>query len=164
MAKGLALDMQFDASRTVRHFDKMPKEVRTELVGAAKTLDRELVDHARALASGDLVGVKTGKYRRSIRGSVRSTEKAVTGRLYSKSPLAHIIEEGAVRSAYDILPDTAQAMAFLGGGASLVLAKRVHHPGSKEAGRHVLEKALKDKQDDIFTGLNAALNAGLAKT
>jgi hypothetical protein len=155
-------DVRLDAKKTDRRLERLPDGVRDELVGAARVLDAELIQYARMLASGGLVNVITGRYLRSIKGNVRATRTTVTGKVYSRAPEAHLIELGAVRKAMDILPNVAQAMSFMVAGKRVV-AKRVHHPGSVMKGRHVLHIALDDMRDEIFGGMHAALNRGLAR-
>lgn len=154
-------DVCFDAEKTDRRLQRLPDAARTELVGTARVLDSELIEYARMLASGGLVDVITGRYLRSIKGSVRATSTVVTGKVYSRAPEAHLIEYGAVRKAMDILPNVAQAMSFIVGGKR-IFAKRVHHSGSIMRGRHVLHVALEDMREEILTGMRAALNRGLA--
>lgn len=69
--------------------------VRAEVLTTAQRLNRDMVDRARALASGPLVNVRTGRYRGSIRGSVSVKGDIVTGVLYANAPEARFIEYGA---------------------------------------------------------------------
>jgi hypothetical protein len=157
----MKFDVEFDADKTKRRLAKLPDAARTELVTVARLLDRELVDYARFLASGPLVNVKSGRYVKSIHGSVRSTQTMVTGKVASSAPEAHFIETGAVRKAMDILPNAAKALSFLMNGRR-VFAARVHHPGSTEKPRHLLQVALDDIRAEIVAEMTSALHRGLA--
>lgn len=135
---------------------KLAPSVRDHLRDAAETLKGELVDAARALAP-----VKTGHYRDSIKGSVRTTTNRVDGKVYSRSPLAHIIESGARIPPHDILPSAAEALHFrLGGGADDVFTRFVHSPGAELPARHPIEGAFETMQDEIQSRLEEAARSG----
>ena len=140
----------------------MPDNVRAEMKEAAKKLKDEAVNYARTLASGPLVNVRSGRYLKSLKGSVSSGQKTVTGKIYSRDPVAHLIESGATRKAREILPNTKQALSFMLGGRR-VFARAVHHPGSKMPAKHLLQQTIDDMQPDIFKELEAALNRGINK-
>jgi hypothetical protein len=155
-------NIQIDSSQPRKNFEKMPADVRGEMVDAAKTLKDEAVNYARTLASGPLVNVRSGRYLRSIKGRVSSGSKTVTGKIFSNAPEAHLIEQGATRRPREILPNAKQALAFMIGGKR-VFAKAVHHPGSIMPAKHLLQQTIDDMQPDIFKELEAALNRGLNK-
>lgn len=121
------------------------------LRSAAETLDAELVSLAKAGAP-----VKSGKYQRSIRGKVTSSRRGVVGRVYSRSPLAHIIEAGAHIPAHEILPKVKQALHF-GGGAGDVFAARVELPGATLPSRRVIQDAFDAMRGDIVSTLESAV-------
>jgi len=151
-----AFDVQIKSDRIKVKLDELPDEIRTDLKATTRTLAEELKSVAQALASGPLVKTITGKYAASFRVGVRSSKSSVTGRVHSKAPQAAILEFGGTIPAHDILPKTAQALAFMG-SAGQVFAARVHHPASHIDKRGVLHQALSDMEGAIVAELKGAV-------
>jgi hypothetical protein len=134
---------------------RLPDDIRAALREEARQQAIALQAAAKANA-GSYFQVRTGRYQRSIRRSVRSNAKGVVGKVFSKSPIAHILEEGAVRGAHEELPKNVQALNFVMGGSS-VYAARVLNPGSRVTGRAVINNAFQDRKDQIREGLRGAV-------
>ena len=67
---------------------------------------------------------------------------------------AAIQEYGGHTAAHEIVPDKAQALAFIAGG-SLRFARRVNHPGSSLPARAYLGASLEEARDEIVAALAA---------
>lgn len=132
--------------------EAMPDQVKEALYGKTRELEQSLLSVVKARASGGLVGVRTGEYLRSIRGTTRLGKASVTATIRSKSPIAHIIESGADIPAHDILPKVGKALKFTG-GAGQVFAAKVSHPAVKLPAKPVIEGAFADMKDAIVAEL-----------
>jgi hypothetical protein len=153
MMSGFTVEIKHD--RLDVRLGKVEPGVLKALRGTIETLDAELVNAAKALAP-----VRSGKYRESIKGSVRSSRNSVVGKVYSNSPLAHIEESGAHIPAHDILPKIEHALHF-GGSAGDVFAARVHSPGAVLPAKHVIEGAFENMQGQIRSEIEQAARAAL---
>lgn len=151
------VQVHVDYSKVRLRLQNMPEAVRAELFDVVTVLDVELVALASALAPE-----KTGYLKQHIKGSVSNTEKHVTGRARVRAPYAEILEWGGSIPAHDILPDQAQALAFLMSGEE-VIAKRVHHPATTIKPRYFMHDALGQMSGEIVRGLEEAVERGVAK-
>lgn len=142
--------------------DEMPGVMRERLRSVAKSLELELLALAKSRASGDVLQVKSGDFVKSIRGSVRSTKRAVTGRVFSKDPRAMLFEWGGSTPARDILPNTAMAMAFMG-STGQVFASIVHRPVVQYDARHILGGAFVQMKGDIEAEMTGAVRDAAAE-
>lgn len=93
MKFGIETDIAAASSR----YESAPDALRTEVLGAAQLINRALVDRARALASGPLVNVRSGRYRASIHAAASLQGDTVTGTLFASAKEARFIEYGARR-------------------------------------------------------------------
>lgn len=156
------VDVRID--KGIARLGKLPDDVLAELKTEARARAATLRAAARAKASGDVLKVRTGAYVKSIRTSVRTSKKGVKGRLYSKSPLANILEGGATIPAHVIEPKNANALAFIAGygmyGVSQVFAARVMDPGGKISPRSVIFSTFREEKSDIEQGLRDAVKRG----
>ncbi len=155
------IDVKLSASRVQLRLDRMPDEVRAMLGTTARMLDDALVARAKSLASGGVLKVRTGSYVASIRGSVRVSQRSVSGSATSRDRRAHIFEFGGETSPHLELPKIKQAMAFMM-GAGKVFASMVHHPGSHIAEHSVIHAAFDEMKGDIQADLQAAVSRGVA--
>lgn len=150
----------------VARLDAMPSSVLAALRQRVATLAIKLQAHVvRDKLSGQVLGVRSGRLRRSIQEVAPIEENGgVFGRVFSAGDVkyARIHEFGGKTPAHDILPDKAEALAFIIGGRQ-VFAKVVHHPGSHMPERSFLRSSLRDMAEDIETELKRAVVAGLQK-
>ena len=122
----------------------------------AITRDADAIQsRARGLASGDVLKERTGKYVRSIRSKVYDSKKRVYAKVYSRDPRAGLFEWGGSTPAREILPNTAQVMAFMG-TAGQVFAKAVHRPVVQYAPHPVINRAFDEMKSDIELDIEKA--------
>src|ERR1700744_3353847 len=111
----MSFEVKVDDTHVRVRLEEMPDRVRTSLRSIVQTLDNELLSRVQSK-----VPVKTGKLRASIRGHVRSAKTRVSGTVnvdknaHGERGIAAILEGGVDVPAHQILPNVAQAMAFLG--------------------------------------------------
>ena len=153
--------VKVDDTKAQLKFKVLPDNVRLALFTTAQALEHRLVALVRQRASGGVVGVRSGEYLHSIRGTTRQSKNAVTATTRSKSPLAAIIEGGANIPAHDELPNMRRAMRF-GGGAGMVFAAVVHHPAVVLPPRKVIEGAFESMKDEIVAGMTTAAKTAAA--
>lgn len=124
----------------------------------------ELQAHViRDKLSGQVLNVRSGDLRRSIQEEAPLTEgTGVFGRVFSSGDVkyARIHEYGGRTAPHDIVPNKAEALAFMIGGKQ-VFAKVVHHPGSQMPERSFLRSALADRAVEIGSALKEAAVRGL---
>ncbi len=113
---------------------------------AAKVRDEKL--------SGQTLNSKSGALKRSIAADVviQGGEIIATVGSHGDIKYAAIQEYGGRTSAHEILPDKAQALAFLSNGA-LRFARRIEHPGSAIPAHAYLASAF----DESITEIEAAM-------
>jgi hypothetical protein len=146
------LDIQVKIDKGIARLHKMPDAVRQSLKKEANILATELRDKSRENASS-FFQVRTGRFLKSIKKSVRSSQTSVIGKVFSKSPVAHLLERGV--KPHDITPKNAKALAFLGG-----FAKTIHHPGFQ--GKTIINAAFQEMKGQINEGLTKAVRDGVA--
>jgi hypothetical protein len=93
----MKLGIETDIAGASSRYESAPGALRSEVLDAAQLLNRALVDRARALASGPLVNVRSGRYRASIHASARMQGDVVTGAIFASAKEARFIEYGARR-------------------------------------------------------------------
>jgi phage gpG-like protein len=144
-----ALDQQWAGlpSRMTARLEAKARDLAAAL--AAKVRDDKL--------SGQALAVRTGALKASIAADVSVEDRTVTATVGSAGDVkyAAIQEFGGRTSAHEILPDKAQALAFLLGGV-LRFARRVEHPGSTLPARAYLSSALEESRDEIVAELTSA--------
>lgn len=144
-------DLTVKIDRALLRMGKMPDSIRNALKAEVDALATKVRDKAKANA-GTFFQVRTGKYLKSIKKSVRSNKTSVIGKVFSNDPVAHLLEKGV--KPHDIRAKNVKALAFLGG----TFAVEVHHPGFR--GHTVINSAFQDMVGEIQTGLDQAVKDG----
>lgn len=144
-------DVTVKVDRALLRMGKLPDSIRASLKAEVDALATEVRDKAKSNA-GTFFQVRTGAYQNSIKKSVRSSKTGVVGKVFSRNPVAHLLERGV--KAHDIRAKNVKALAFLGGKFAI----EVHHPGF--AGHTVINSAFQDMVGDIRTGLDRAVKDG----
>ena len=96
--------------------------------------------------------VRSGRYLKSIRKSVRSSQNSVVARVYSNDPKAHLLERGV--KPHEIRAVNATELAFFS-FLGLTFRRVVKHPGME--GHAVFSTAFFDTLSEIETGLTTAV-------
>lgn len=130
-----------------------------QLIAKLEARSRELAEALAARVrddklSGQALQTRSGALKASIAADVSATQGAVTASVGSVGDVkyAAIQEYGGRTAAHEILPDKAQALAFMVGGLRR-FARRVNHPGSTLPARAYLSSALEESRDDIVAEL-----------
>jgi phage gpG-like protein len=146
----------------VAKFTAMPSKVHASLLKKVTVLALQLESKVKAALSGPVLKVQTGALRRSIFETVEDSPTKVIGKVASSGDVkyAAIHELGGVIPAHDIVPNKAQALAFVMGGKQ-VFAKRVHIPDVTMPQRSFLRSSLADMAPQIEQGLRDAVREGL---
>ena len=155
-------DVEVDASKADVRLEKMPEEVRDALIVAVTLAAGELQGAARSKASGDLLQIRTGKFVRSIKASVRAGKHSVTGRVYSNDRRARLFEFGGTTPPHDIAPKNAKALLLQMRGGT-VFATSVHHPGGKYEARNIIHSAFDEMKGEIVEDLESAAREAAGK-
>lgn len=145
-------DIVVDDSTLNLKLGKLEPEVHDALVVACTIDAGELLGRMQSLASGDLVQVRSGKFVKSFKASVRQRQNRVQATVGSKSPIAHILEGGASIPAHDILPKDKQAL-LMRMRTGNIFAARVKSPGGKIDARMVVHTAFDQMKSDIEADL-----------
>lgn len=168
----LGLDVKVEGlDKTILQMHNLMPETRAALeqtIGAEAT---EMRDRARAMASGEVIQERSGRFVASIQSDLRSDASGVFGTVYSADPRDPLFEYGGETSARDILPNVAQALAFLGGSAlarivslgtaGTVLAAIVHRPVVQYPKHPIIHAAFDEARTVITTQIGDALVTGL---
>jgi phage gpG-like protein len=139
--------------------DALPAQIQAALAAKAASLAQALKAHVTDdKLSGQVLHIRSGALRASIGAEVTVDDDSVQARVFSSGDVkyAAIQEYGGHTAPHDIVPNKAQALAFLVGGRP-VFAKIVHHPGSAIPERAYLRSSLADMADEIANGLKSAL-------
>jgi len=142
--------------------------LQTRLGAYPAALTDRLTEKARALAdslvekvkfeklAGEALNAGTGALSASIAAEISSDSENISAAVgsYGDVKYAAIQEYGGRTGAHEILPDKAQALAFLAGGA-MHFARRVEHPGSVIPERSYLRSSLEEMAPDIESALSA---------
>lgn len=146
--------------------DAMPTSVQAMLKIKVTALAIKLQGHIVAdKLHGQVLNQRSGALARSIQEEAPIVEGAgVYGRVFSAGDVkyAAIHEYGGRTPPHDIVPDKAEALAFMIGGRQ-VFAKIVHHPGSQMPERSFMRSSLADMAEEITAGLRQAAVEGLQK-
>lgn len=145
-------DITVKVDRALLKMGKLPDSIRNSLKAEMNILVTAVRDKARSNAA-TFFHVRTGAYQKSIKKSVRSSQTKVTGKVFSKSRIAHMLETGV--RPHDIRAKNAKALAFLGG----TFAIEVHHPGLQ--GHSVIGAAFMEMKSQIYDGLGEAVKDGI---
>lgn len=134
-----------------------PDAVAAALADKADALRQALEAQVIANLSGAILTPRSGRLLGSISSDVDDDGSGPAATVESDDvPYAGILEYGGKTAAHDILPSKAKALALVTGGAQR-FAKIVHHPGSTIRAFAFMGSALDDLQDEIETGLKAAV-------
>ena len=146
-------------------FAALPAQVQAALAAKAASLAQALKTHVTDdKLSGQVLHVRSGALRGSIGAEVTVDDDGVHARVFSAGDLKYAAtqEYGGRTSPHDIVPNKAQALAFVIGGQQ-VFARIVHHPGSTLPERSYLRSSLADMADDIAGELKAAVIEALGE-
>jgi phage gpG-like protein len=144
-----ALDLQLSA---------LPANLLARLEAKARDLAAALAAKVRDdKLSGQALETRSGALKASIGVDISLDGGGVTATVgsYGDVKYAAIQEYGGHTAAHEILPNKAQALAFMVGGA-LRFARRVEHPGSAIPAHFYLSSSLEESRDEIIAELSAA--------
>ena len=145
-----ALELDGLAEANAR-LEAYPAALTAALSAKAAELAAKLADAVKNdKLSGSVLNTVSGALRDSIVANVSADADGVVASVGSEGDVkyAAIQEYGGKTSAHEILPDKAQALAFVVGGA-LRFARRVEHPGSLIPARSYLGSTLDEMSDEI---------------
>lgn len=135
-----------------------PAALVNELAAKAQMLASALSDKVKfEKLAGEVLNARSGALAASIAAEVSADgdEIAATVGSFGDVKYAAIQEYGGKTGAHEILPDKANVLAFVAGGA-MRFARRVEHPGSAIPERSYLRSSLDDMRDEIVATLAAA--------
>jgi phage gpG-like protein len=127
------------------------------LADKANALAESLVDKVKfEKLDGEVLNARSGALGASIEAEVNGDSERISATIGSFGGIkyAAIQEYGGQTGAHEIVPDKAQVLAFLVGGA-IHFARKVDHPGSVIPERSYLRSSLQDMQGDIENALAA---------
>jgi hypothetical protein len=142
------LKIEANTERVRLRLDNLPEEVRAALIAATTLSAAELKADAKGKASGDVLQVRTGKFVRSIRSSVRKRRNSVIGKVWSRRAQARIFEFGGQTKAHDIRPKKRDVLAFMSTSQQL-FRRAVHHPGARIAKHSTIRAAFDEMRGQI---------------
>lgn len=157
----MAGEIVVDSSKLDYRLGKLEPAVHDALLLAVTVDAGDLLGRMQSEASGDLVQVRTGKFRKSFKASVRQRENKVQATVGSRSPIAHILEGGANIPPHDILPKNAHALLMQVRGGKIFAAK-VKSPGGKIDARMIVQTAWDQMKSNIEADLIQAGRGGAA--
>jgi phage gpG-like protein len=140
-----------------RRLAELPADMQARLQSKARDLAAALAAKVRdEKLSGGSLQTKTGALKTSISAKISSQDGVLTATIGSFGDVkyAAIQEYGGRTSAHEIVPDKAQALAFLVGG-SLRFFHRVQHPGSTIPKHAYLQSSLDEASDEIVAELTS---------
>ena len=142
----------------------MPTEVQRALRNkvTSQTLRLEAYIKVNKL-SGQVLHVRSGDLRRSIKSKFEGSGDTIRGEVVSEDvKYAGIQEYGGITAPHEITPVKAKALAFMQEG-KMAFYKRVHHPGSKIPERSYMRSALAELQASMTEELRVAVIEALRK-
>jgi phage gpG-like protein len=137
----------------------LPADLLARLEEKARQLAAALTDKVRDdKLSGGVLQIRTGALKASISSdvSIDGNEVKATVGSFGDVKYAAIQEYGGRTSAHEILPDKAQALAFVIGGVQR-FARRVEHPGSTIPASAYLQSSLDEARDEIVADMSGAV-------
>lgn len=156
------LSLELDAGKLLAGVEAMPAQVVAAVATKMRQLTINLQRHViQDKLHGQVLKQRTGKLARSIQQESHTDGDLVIGEVFSAGDVkyAAIHEFGGTTPPHDIVPNKAEALAFVMGGKT-VFARVVHHPGSKIPERSFLRSSLADQASDITAGLKEAAIRG----
>jgi phage gpG-like protein len=156
------ITVQVDDTQVVARLTSLPGRLRQLLLAKISTLAVQLAARVRQKLSGEVLNVRSGDLRASIFERVSSTSTSVAATVGSSGDVkyAAIHEYGGLIPAHDILPNKAEALAFVWQGKQQFF-RRVHIPDVQMPERSYLRSSLAEMSGDIRTGLQAAVQQAL---
>lgn len=146
----------------VERLRSLPPSLQAILQAKTTRLALKLQAHVQLdKLSGQVLNIRSGALKASISNEVTTEASAVYGRVFSSGDVkyAAIHEFGGTIPAHDIVPNKAQALAFMAGGKQ-VFAKIVHMPAVNMPERSFLRSSLADMAAEISATLKAAVIKG----
>ena len=143
-----------------RQLASLPAAMLARLEAKARDLAASLVNKVREeKLSGGILQMRSGVLKASIAAEVSVEGGELNAKVGSFGDVkyAAIQEYGGRTSAHEILPDKAQALAFIGGGGQR-FARRVQHPGSTIPAHAYLQSSLDEARDAIVAELSGVAN------
>jgi phage gpG-like protein len=137
----------------------LPADLLARLEEKARQLAAALAEKVREeKLSGGVLQIRTGALKASISSdiSIDGNQVNATVGSFGDVKYAAIQEYGGRTSAHEILPDKAQALAFVIGGVQR-FARRVEHPGSTIPASGYLQSSLDEAHDEIVEELSNAV-------
>ena len=137
----------------------LPTDLLARLEEKARQLAAALAEKVREeKLSGGVLQIRTGALKASISSdiSIDGNQVNATVGSFGDVKYAAIQEYGGRTSAHEILPDKAQALAFVIGGVQR-FARRVEHPGSTIPASGYLQSSLDEAHDEIVEELSNAV-------
>jgi phage gpG-like protein len=156
------LSAELDAGKLIANLDAAPAQVIAAVEVKMRSITINLQKHViNDKLHGQVLQQRTGKLARSIQQDSHTDGDVVIGEVFSAGDVkyAGIHEHGGTTPAHDIVPNKADALAFMMGG-KMVFARIVHHPGSKIPERSFLRSSLADQAAEITEGLKQAALRG----
>jgi phage gpG-like protein len=150
---------------TSARFNALPTALGAALAAKAAQLSAALADLVRNdKLAGAVLNARSGALRDSIGADVSADGDGVLASVGSNGDVkyAAIQEYGGKTAAHEILPDKAQALAFIAGGAQH-FARRVEHPGSLIPERSYLRSSLEEMSGEIVSALAEAAAQALER-
>lgn len=148
----------------------MPAVVQAVVQAKVMALTLKLEARVKEKLSGQVLNVRSGALRRSIASKVEAIATAIIGKVFSSGDVkyARIHELGGKTKAHVIEAKKGKALAFgayVGMGqwglfSTMVIRKKVNHPGSVIPKRSYLLSSLKEQATDIVQGLKVAAVQG----
>lgn len=152
------MSVTLDAEALSAGLDRLPLQVSAavaaKVAAAAADLQRHVIDDK---LHGQMLNARTGRLASAVERKVEIKGGSIVGEIFVNDsvPYAAILEHGGSTAPHDIVPDKAKALAFAIGGKHVV-ARVVHHPGSRFPARPYLTSALNDETDEIAAALKSA--------
>jgi phage gpG-like protein len=145
------------ADELAEQLASLPGAMLARLEAKAQDLAAALVEKVREeKLSGALLQVRSGDLKASIAAqiSISGTTIDATVGSFGDVKYAAIQEYGGHTAPHEILPEKAQALAFVAGG-QLRFARRVEHPGSAIPAKAYLGSSLEEARDGIVAELSS---------
>jgi hypothetical protein len=162
----MTVELKITETRLVARLDKMVPDVHDALKRGLGPLAASMAADAREIAANHIrfQGKKPGLYLASIYGGVSDKNGAVTGYVRTSNPLAHFLDrdDPFTIGPHDILPSSADALAFLWNGAQ-VYAKVVHSPGAVVPPYPAIKPAFKNAESQVREVISQALGEAVSK-
>lgn len=135
---------------------RMNERIRANLRQQVVRLTRQLAERVRGKLSDDVLQVRSGRLRGSVRSQMIETKDELGGRVWTEGvPYARIHEFGGVTSPHVIAAKNSKSLAFVWGGRQ-VFFKSVNHPGSRMPERSYMRSALNEMRDEIVESYRRA--------